>query len=90
MLCNNVNNIAYTAFREIPALSGYWGSSDADERQVQLFNMGFESNVNNLLRPTAIRSANAFNMKELEMGAVLPKSRWGYTVVVDGKPVVQL
>jgi len=61
-----------------------------DERQVELFNMRFESNVKNLLRPTAIRSANAFNMKELEMGAVLPKSRWGYTVMVDGKPVERL
>ena len=90
MLCNNINHIAYTAFREIPALTGYWGSSDPDDRQVQLFNMAFEANVKNLLRPTAIRSANAFDMKELEMGTALPKSRWGYIVMVDGKPVEQL
>jgi hypothetical protein len=90
MLCNNINHIAYTAFREIPALTGYWGSSDPDDRQVQLFNMAFEANVKNLLRATAIRSANAFDMKELEMGTALPKSRWGYIVMVDGKPVEQL
>lgn len=91
MLANNIHHISYSAFHETrPHLGGYWGNTHSSEREVDLFNFHLNQALRDIFKPSVIKAHNAFNMKMLEVGAILPKSKWGYIIESDGKPVVRL
>ena len=91
MLSNNVHHITYSAFHETkPHLGGYWGHSRTPEQEVELFNFHLNQSLRDLFKPSVIKAHNAFNLKELKAGTILPKSKWGYIIESDGKPVVRL
>jgi hypothetical protein len=91
MLANNVHHVAYSAFHETkPCLGGYWGSSDSPERETAFFKMRLEQAFKDIFKPSIIKAHNAFNLKELKAGTILPKSKWGYIIKSDGEPVIRL
>ena len=91
MLSNNVHHIVYSAFHGThPHLGGYWGTSNSPEREVELFNVHLKQSLSDLFKPSVIKAHDAFNLKELKAGTVLPKSKWGYIVKSDGAPVIRL
>ena len=91
MLANNVHHVAYSAFHETkPSLGGYWGSSDSPEREAAFFKTRLEGALNDMFKPSIIKAHDAFNLKELKAGTVLPKSKWGYIIKSDGEPVIRL
>ena len=91
MLANNVHHVIYSAFHETrPHLGGYWGSSHTPEREVELFNMHLKQALSEVFKPSIIKAFNAFDLKELKAGTILPKSKWGYIIKSDGVPVVRL
>jgi hypothetical protein len=91
MLSNNVHHITYSAFHEThPHLGGYWGTSNSPEREVELFNVHLKQSLSDLFKPSIIKAHDAFNLKELKAGTVLPKSKWGYIIKSDGAPVIRL
>lgn len=91
MLANNIHHIGYSAFHETrPHLGGYWGSSHSPEREVELFNVHLNQSLSGMFKPSVIKAHNAFNLKELKAGTILPKSKWGYIVESNGAPVIRL
>jgi len=91
MLANNIHHIVYSAFHETkPHLSGYWGSTNTPEREVELFNMHLNQSLKDLFKRSVIKANNAFNLKELKAGTILPKSKWGFIIESNGAPVVRL
>jgi len=91
MLANNVHHVAYSAFHETkPCLGGYWGSNDSPEREAAFFKMRLEQAFKDIFKPSIIKAHDAFNLKELKAGTVLPKSKWGYIIKSDGEPVIRL
>jgi hypothetical protein len=91
MLANNVHHVIYSAFHETrPHLGGYWGSSHSPEREVELFNVHLKQALSDVFKPSIIKAFNAFDLKELKAGTVLPKSKWGYIIKSDGTPVIRL
>jgi hypothetical protein len=91
MLANNIHHIVYSAFHETrPSLGGYWGYNDTAEREASFFKMRLEQAFKDVFKPSIIKANNAFNLKELKAGTILPKSKWGYIIESDGAPVVRL
>jgi hypothetical protein len=60
------------------------------EREADLFNIHLNEALKNLFKPSVIKAHNAFNLKELKAGTILPKSKWGYIIESNGAPVVRL
>jgi hypothetical protein len=52
--------------------------------------MRLEQAFKDIFKPSIIKAHNAFNLKELKAGTVLPKSKWGYIIKSDGEPVIRL
>ena len=91
MLANNVHHLIYSAFHETkPSLGGYWGSTDSPEREAAFFTTRLEGALKDLFKPSVIKAHDAFNLKELKAGTILPKSKWGYIIKSDGAPVIRL
>lgn len=91
MLANNIHHIVYSAFHETrPSLGGYWGYNDTAEREASFFKMRLEQAFKDVFKPSIIKANNAFNLKELKAGTILPKSKWGYIIESDGAPVIRV
>jgi hypothetical protein len=91
MLANNIHHIVYSAFHETrPSLGGYWGGNDSPEREASFFKMRLEQAFKDVFKPSIIKANNAFNLKELKAGTILPKSKWGYIIESDGAPVIRV
>jgi hypothetical protein len=69
---------------------GIGDTSNSPEREVELFNVHLKQSLSDLFKPSIIKAFNAFNLKELKAGTVLPKSKWGYIIKSDGAPVIRL
>lgn len=91
MLANNIHHIVYSALHTTkPSLGGYWGSNETPEREVAFFKSRLETAYEHQFKPSIIKANNAFNLKELEVGTILPKSKWGYIIESNGAPVIRL
>jgi hypothetical protein len=52
--------------------------------------MRLEQAFKDVFKPSIIKANNAFNLKELKAGTILPKSKWGYIIESDGAPVIRV